>query len=146
MRIEIKGKPLSANKRTTPIIRKLKGMKRPITMGKILTKEYREYQSLIGMIVRNYLLENGREEVLSWENKPLIFNLHVYSPNVLTKKKVLSKTFGDVDDFLKPLIDSIFIELNQHNASLNDGQIVYCSSQKEYQEDEYFIISLFSAI
>lgn len=42
--------------------------------------------------------------------------INIYSPKVLTKKGEVSKTFGDVDNFIKPLLDAVYKPLGANDA------------------------------
>lgn len=59
----------------------------------------------------------------------------VYSPRVLTKKGEVSKTFGDVDNFIKSLLDAVYKPLNA-----NDALIMHLTASKQYADTEYTVI------
>jgi Holliday junction resolvase RusA-like endonuclease len=61
--------------------------------------------------------------------------ISVHSPRVLTKKAEVSKTFGDVDNFIKPLLDAIYKRLEA-----NDALVMQITASKHQAVKEYTVI------
>lgn len=61
--------------------------------------------------------------------------ISIYSPKVLTKKGEVSKTFGDVDNFVKPLLDAVYKPLNA-----NDALVMQVTASKHHANEEYTVI------
>jgi Holliday junction resolvase RusA-like endonuclease len=61
--------------------------------------------------------------------------ISVHSPRVLTKKSEISKTFGDVDNFIKPLLDAIYKPLEA-----NDALVMQVTASKHHADTEYTVI------
>jgi Holliday junction resolvase RusA-like endonuclease len=62
-------------------------------------------------------------------------SIEIHSPRVLTKKGEVSKTFGDVDNFCKGLLDSIYKPLNA-----NDALVMQITASKHQTDTEYTVI------
>jgi Holliday junction resolvase RusA-like endonuclease len=61
--------------------------------------------------------------------------ISVHSHRVLTKKGEISKTFGDVDNFIKPLLDAIYKPLEA-----NDALVMWITASKHHADTEYTVI------
>jgi Holliday junction resolvase RusA-like endonuclease len=61
--------------------------------------------------------------------------ISVHSPRVLTKKGEISKTFGDVDNFIKPLLDAVYKLLEA-----NDALVMQVIASKHHADEEYTVI------
>jgi Holliday junction resolvase RusA-like endonuclease len=61
--------------------------------------------------------------------------ISVHSPRVLTKKGEVSKTFGDVDNFIKPLLDAIYKPVDA-----NDALVMQIIASKHHADKEYTFI------
>jgi Holliday junction resolvase RusA-like endonuclease len=61
--------------------------------------------------------------------------ISVHSPRVVTKKGEVSKTFGDVDNFIKPLLDAIYKPLEA-----NDALVMWITASKHHADTEYTVI------
>lgn len=137
MKIRFEGKPLSVNKIYRSYIRP--GAKHPTT---IKSEEYRKYEKHISSTVEREARGMDKLELARFVGSPLFFELVVYSPKVNTAKGSISKTFGDVDDFLKATIDSIFLGLNNAGLKVDDSQIAKCTAKKMLADREYFTAAL----
>jgi Holliday junction resolvase RusA-like endonuclease len=61
--------------------------------------------------------------------------ISIHSPRVLTKKGEVSKTFSDVDNLCKGLLDAIYKPLNA-----NDALIMHLTASKHHADEEYTVI------
>ena len=62
--------------------------------------------------------------------------ISIYSPKVLTKKGEVSKTFGVVDNFVKPLLlDAVYKPLDA-----NDALVMQVTASKHHANEEYTVI------
>lgn len=77
------------------------------------------------------LNEATRAELVALLAKPHAVFITVDSPNVITQKGSYSKTFGDIDNFIKPLLDSIYKPLGA-----NDAYIYKVQAMKRFQDYE----------
>ena len=75
---------------------------------------------------------NALNKFLKFPHKVTI---SIYSPKVLTKKGEVSKTFGDVDNFVKPLLDAVYKPLNA-----NDALVMQVTASKHHANEEYTVI------
>jgi Holliday junction resolvase RusA-like endonuclease len=76
----------------------------------------------------NELNEATRDELVALLSKPHAVYITIDSPNVITQKASYSKTFGDIDNFIKPLLDSIYKPLGA-----NDSYIYKIQAMKRFQ-------------
>lgn len=75
---------------------------------------------------------NALNKFLKFPHKVTI---SIYSLKVLTKKGEVSKTFGDVDNFVKPLLDAVYKPLNA-----NDALVMQVTASKHHANEEYTVI------
>jgi hypothetical protein len=87
-------------------------------------------------MVENALYEKyNLEDFTAFLASPHKVTISVHSPRVLTKKSEISKTFGDVDNFIKPLLDAIYKPLEA-----NDALVMQVTASKQYADTEYTVI------
>lgn len=99
------------------------------------TPAYNRFKDDVGNALYESFNLNDLAEFLA---KPHKVTISIYSPRVLTKKGEVSKTFGDVDNFAKPTIDSIYKPLGA-----NDALIMQVTASKHYADEEYTVIEFF---
>lgn len=75
------------------------------------------------------------EDFTAFLAKPHKVTISVHSPKVLTQKGEVSKTFGDVDNFIKPLLDAIYKPLDA-----NDALVMQVTASKHHANEEYTVI------
>jgi hypothetical protein len=87
-------------------------------------------------MVENALYEEyNLEDFTAFLASPHKVTISVHSPRVLTKKSEISKTFGDVDNFIKPLLDAIYKPLEA-----NDALVMQVTASKHHADTEYTVI------
>lgn len=90
------------------------------------TPTYNAFKSM----VENALHEKRNLEAFTaFLLSPHKVTISVHSPRVLTKKGEISKTFGDVDNFIKPLLDAVYKYLEA-----NDALIVKVTASKQFSQ------------
>lgn len=85
--------------------------------------------------VRFELGNDNLEAFTAFLAKPHKVTISVYSPKVLTQKGEVNKTFGDVDNFIKPLLDAVYKPLDA-----NDALVMQVTASKHYADREYTVI------
>ena len=86
--------------------------------------------------VQYYLYQQFDLDVFSrFLESPHKVTISIYSPRVLTKKGEVSKTFGDVDNFIKPLLDAVYKPLGA-----NDALVMQITASKHHADKEYTVI------
>lgn len=89
--------------------------------------------------VQYYLYQQSDLNALNkFLKSPHKVTISIYSPKVLTKKGEVSKTFGDVDNFVKPLLDAVYKPLNA-----NDALVMQITASKYNEDIEYTVIEWF---
>ena len=59
-----------------------------------------------------------------------------------TKKKLINKKSGDVDNLVKPINDIIFKELELHNSVIDDALVLDCRSVKRPAEKWSIVLQI----
>lgn len=103
------------------------------------TSTYNEFKQRVGgqiwkQIFKSALFAYGgdeEEEFRLFLASPHKVTINIYSPKVLTKKGEVSKTFGDVDNFIKPLLDAVYKPLGA-----NDALIMQVTASKFQADNE----------
>jgi Holliday junction resolvase RusA-like endonuclease len=95
------------------------------------TPAYNGFKAEVDLALRDTKFD-GLEELLA---VPHNVSIEIHSPRVLTKKGEVSKTFGDVDNFCKGLLDAIYKPL-----SANDALIMQITASKHQADKEYTVI------
>jgi Holliday junction resolvase RusA-like endonuclease len=96
------------------------------------TPTYNAFKSM----VENALWEKRKIEAFTaFLATPHKVTISVHSPRVLTKKGEVSKTFGDVDNFIKPLLDAVYKYLEA-----NDALVMQVIASKHHADTEYTVI------
>jgi Holliday junction resolvase RusA-like endonuclease len=95
------------------------------------TPAYNAFKAKVELALRDIDF-NGLQELLSVPHK---VSIEIHSPRVLTKKGEVSKTFGDVDNFVKNLIDSVYKPFNA-----NDALVMQITASKHQSDTEYTVI------
>jgi Holliday junction resolvase RusA-like endonuclease len=87
-------------------------------------------------MVENALYEKYNLEALNeFLASPHKVTISIHSPRVLTKKGAISKTFGDVDNFIKTLLDAIYKPLEA-----NDALIVKLIASKHDADEDFTVV------
>lgn len=137
LKLEIEDKPFSVNRAHRSAI--VKG--RLISRISLAYKQYkREIASKISTVYKNDTL---LDLAMKMDSRAIFVRLMVYSDKTFTRKNTISKTFGDCDNFLKPIIDSTFIVLKKYNQNLDDSQVTKIEVEKIQSDREYFTLELF---
>lgn len=76
------------------------------------TTTYNDFKDRVALALGNRNLE----AFTAFLAVPHKVTINIYSSKVLTKKGEVSKTFGDVDNFIKPLLDAVYKPLNANDA------------------------------
>lgn len=95
------------------------------------TPTYNEFKERVVSALGN----DNLEAFTAFLASPHKVTITVHSPRVLTKKGEISKTFGDVDNFIKPLLDSIYKPLEA-----NDALVMKIVASKHDADEEYTVI------
>lgn len=88
------------------------------------------YNDFKARVVKELGMDN-LEAFTAFLASPHKINISIYSPRVLTKKGEISKTFGDVDNFCKNLVDSIYNPLKA-----NDALIMQLTVSKHHADED----------
>ena len=89
------------------------------------TSTYNDFKDRVILALGNEKLE----AFTAFLAVPHKVTINIYSSKVLTKKGEVSKTFGDVDNFIKPLLDAVYKPLGA-----NDAMVMQVSASK-FQAD-----------
>ena len=95
------------------------------------TSTYNDFKDRVALAVGDEKLE----AFTAFLAVPHKVTISVHSPRVLTKKDEISKTFGDVDNFIKPLLDAIYKPLEA-----NDALVMRITASKHHADKEYTVI------
>jgi Holliday junction resolvase RusA-like endonuclease len=95
------------------------------------TSTYNEFKERV--VVE--LGKDNLEAFTAFLASPHKVTIKVHSPRVLTKKGEISKAFGDVDNFIKPLLDAIYKPLEA-----NDAMVMQVTASKHCLEFEHTVI------
>ena len=76
------------------------------------TSTYNDFKDRVALAVGDEKLE----AFTAFLAVPHKVTINIYSPKVLTKKGEVSKTFGDVDNFIKPMLDAVYKPLGANDA------------------------------
>ena len=95
------------------------------------TPTYNAFKAKVELALRDTKFD-GLQEFLA---VPHNVSIEIHSPRVLTKKGEVSKTFGDVDNFLKNLVDSVYKPLEA-----NDALVMQITASKLHADKEYTVI------
>lgn len=91
------------------------------------TSNYNDFKDRVALALGNRNLE----AFTAFLAVPHKVTINIYSPKVLTKKGEVSKTFGDVDNFIKPLLDAVYKPLNA-----NDALVMQVTANKFQSDNE----------
>jgi len=107
------------------------------------TPTYNEFKAKVEAGIRMQIFKgkifayssDEAESFTAFLASPHKVTISVHSPRVLTKKSKISKTFGDVDNFIKPLLDAIYKPLEA-----NDALVMRITASKHHADEEYTVI------
>ena len=92
-----------------------------------------EYESFKDCVIAEILRQNATEK---WPPEAhLMVEINFHSPKVFKQRsEVLSRAFGDVDNRVKPLMDSIFKPLGRDDVHAKSITVTKEDSEREHTE------------
>lgn len=128
LQIQIQIKPFSLNRTE----RSMKGGRR------YKSDEFKSWANYVQICLRSYADDLKKFNEHCKNRMPLRRTLYWSSPDVLTKKKEISLSGGDIDNQIKPITDEVF----KHLPDLDDAQIVKNEDGKFYSSTDALFLTL----
>lgn len=127
------GKPFTTNRIFSTIRQKGKNIR-------VRSREYNSFKKAIRIAIRSQV-PDIKAKCSCFIDSPLLLEIVAYSPSFMTQKGKISRSGGDVDNFAKATIDSIFSVFSDYH-NVDDSQVMELSIKKIVSDKEFFTVTI----